>query len=196
MPPLRVLIADDHQLFAETLGLTLDFDERVEVAGSARNGKEAVRLALDLQPDAVLMDLEMPVLDGFRRNAAPRGAPPRVPGGRPHRFPLLRGRPPGAQRRGRRLPEQGLLDSSTSSSRCSRPALAFCRRLPTLSVRPHSRTRSPSHECRTLIPESAATAEAAQAGLLYERYAGQLLGFCRRGCRHARRPRTRSSRPS
>ena len=36
MPPLRVLIADDHQLFAETLGLTLDFDERVEVAGSAR----------------------------------------------------------------------------------------------------------------------------------------------------------------
>jgi DNA-binding NarL/FixJ family response regulator len=33
MPPLRVLIADDHQLFAETLGLTLDFDERVEVAG-------------------------------------------------------------------------------------------------------------------------------------------------------------------
>jgi DNA-binding NarL/FixJ family response regulator len=51
MPPLRVLIADDHQLFAETLGLTLDFDERVEVAGSARNGKEVVRLALDLQPN-------------------------------------------------------------------------------------------------------------------------------------------------
>jgi DNA-binding NarL/FixJ family response regulator len=65
MPPLRVVIPDDHQLFAETLGLTLDFDERVEVAGSARNGKEAVRLALDLQPGAVLMDLEMPVLDGL-----------------------------------------------------------------------------------------------------------------------------------
>ena len=65
MPPLRVLIADDHQLFAETLGLTLDYDERVQVAGSAHDGKEAVRLALDLQPDAVLMDLDMPVLDGF-----------------------------------------------------------------------------------------------------------------------------------
>ena len=65
MPPLRVLIADDHQLFAESLGLTLDFDERVEVAGSARNGKEAVRLALELQPDAVVMDLDMPVLDGI-----------------------------------------------------------------------------------------------------------------------------------
>ena len=63
--PLRVLIADDHQLFAETLGLTLDFDERLEIAGSAHNGEEAVRLALELEPDAVLMDLEMPVLDGF-----------------------------------------------------------------------------------------------------------------------------------
>jgi DNA-binding NarL/FixJ family response regulator len=66
MPPVRVLIADDHQLFAETLGLTLSFDDRVAVAGSVRNGKEAVRLALDVQPDAVLMDLEMPVLDGVQ----------------------------------------------------------------------------------------------------------------------------------
>jgi DNA-binding NarL/FixJ family response regulator len=65
VPPLRVLIADDHQLFAETVCLTLDYDERVQVAASARNGREAVRLALDLRPDAVLMDLDMPVLDGF-----------------------------------------------------------------------------------------------------------------------------------
>jgi DNA-binding NarL/FixJ family response regulator len=79
IPPLRVLIADDHQLFAETLSLSLDFDERVEVAGSARDGKEAVRLALDLQPDAVLMDLEMPVLDGFNATRLLRRLLPACP---------------------------------------------------------------------------------------------------------------------
>jgi DNA-binding NarL/FixJ family response regulator len=65
MPAVRVLIADDHELFAETLALALDFDERLEVVGSAQNGKAAVRLALERRPDAVLMDLDMPVLDGF-----------------------------------------------------------------------------------------------------------------------------------
>ena len=64
VPPVRVLIADDHQLFAEALGLTLNIDPRVELVGQARNGKEAVELALELCPDAVLMDLEMPILDG------------------------------------------------------------------------------------------------------------------------------------
>lgn len=65
VPPVRVLIADDHQLFAESLGLTLDIDDRLELVGTARNGKEAIRLAEEQRPDVVLMDLEMPVLDGI-----------------------------------------------------------------------------------------------------------------------------------
>ena len=73
MPPVRTLIADDHELFAETLGLALDFDERIDVVGAAHNGKEAVRLALLLRPDAVLMDLEMPVLDGYHATRACSG---------------------------------------------------------------------------------------------------------------------------
>ena len=62
---IRVLIADDHRLFAETLEALLTTEDRVEVVGSARDGKEAVRLARKLRPDVILMDISMPVMDGF-----------------------------------------------------------------------------------------------------------------------------------
>ena len=63
--PLRVLIADDHQLFAEALEAILAADERIEVVGQASDGSQAVELAQKLDPDVVLMDVSMPVLDGF-----------------------------------------------------------------------------------------------------------------------------------
>jgi DNA-binding NarL/FixJ family response regulator len=63
--PLRVLIVDDHALFAEALMLTLGIDDRIEVVGCASNGFEAVSLAEALQPDVVLMDVHMPELDGI-----------------------------------------------------------------------------------------------------------------------------------
>ena len=62
---LRVLIADDHRLFAESLRALLCEDERVEVVGIAQTGDEAVRLATRLLPDIVLMDFSMPGLDGM-----------------------------------------------------------------------------------------------------------------------------------
>jgi DNA-binding NarL/FixJ family response regulator len=64
-PPIRVLVADDHRLFAETLGLTLEADPRLQVVGYARDGREAVKLALALNPDVILMDLDMPLVDGL-----------------------------------------------------------------------------------------------------------------------------------
>jgi DNA-binding NarL/FixJ family response regulator len=62
---IRVLIADDHRLFAESLMAVLSQDERIDVVGIAGNGQEAVELAAQLEPDVILMDLRMPVLDGF-----------------------------------------------------------------------------------------------------------------------------------
>lgn len=62
---VRVLIADDHRLFAESLMTVLNEDERIDVVGIAGNGREAVELAAELDPDVILMDLKMPVLDGF-----------------------------------------------------------------------------------------------------------------------------------
>jgi DNA-binding NarL/FixJ family response regulator len=72
--PVRLLIADDHRLFAEALQAILDADGRIEVVGQASDGGEAVELARRLDPDVVLMDVSMPVLDGFEATREIRAA--------------------------------------------------------------------------------------------------------------------------
>jgi DNA-binding NarL/FixJ family response regulator len=63
---IRVLIADDHSLFAAALQAILGADSRFEVVALATDGRQAVDLASSLKPDVVLMDIAMPVLDGFQ----------------------------------------------------------------------------------------------------------------------------------
>jgi DNA-binding NarL/FixJ family response regulator len=72
MALIRVLIADDHRLFAEALEVILAGDERITVIGHAGDGEEAVRLATELHPDVVLMDISMPVMDGIEAAQAIR----------------------------------------------------------------------------------------------------------------------------
>ena len=62
---VRILLADDHRLFAESLMALLSEDDRVEVVGIAENGVQAVELAMDLEPDVILMDIKMPMMDGL-----------------------------------------------------------------------------------------------------------------------------------
>ena len=61
---IRVLIADDHRLFADALEAILTIDERIEVIGKAYDGEQAIRLAAAEKPDVVLMDIAMPRMDG------------------------------------------------------------------------------------------------------------------------------------
>jgi DNA-binding NarL/FixJ family response regulator len=62
----RVLIADDHRMFAQALEAILASDDRLEVAAHAGDGAEAVQLALKVRPDVILMDIAMPVMDGLQ----------------------------------------------------------------------------------------------------------------------------------
>ena len=63
---IRVLIADDHRLFGQALEAILGTDERLEVIGHAADGAEAVQLALNVDPDVILMDIAMPIMDGLQ----------------------------------------------------------------------------------------------------------------------------------
>src|ERR1700716_1101824 len=73
---IRVLVVDDHSLFAEALMLSLGIDERIEVVGSASSGAEAVSLAEALRPDVVLMDVHMPSMDGIEATRRVRNVSP------------------------------------------------------------------------------------------------------------------------
>jgi DNA-binding NarL/FixJ family response regulator len=74
---IRVLIADDQWVVRDGLVLLLGLVDGIEVVGAVADGAEAVRLAEQLRPDIVLMDLDMPVLDGAEATAILRE---RVPG--------------------------------------------------------------------------------------------------------------------
>jgi NarL family two-component system response regulator LiaR len=65
MSPITVLIADDHPIVQQGMKYLLDVQEDIEVAGIANDGAEAIDLVADLRPDVVLMDLNMPDVNGI-----------------------------------------------------------------------------------------------------------------------------------
>ena len=66
MGKIKLLIADDHELFRAGLTRVLQSNSDIEVIGEAEDGLEAIRLTNKLQPNVVLMDLDMPVVNGFK----------------------------------------------------------------------------------------------------------------------------------
>ncbi|MGE5124469.1 MAG: response regulator transcription factor [Acidobacteriaceae bacterium] len=80
---LRILIADDVPQVRQGLATMLNLAARniqlqIEIIGEAQNGREAIQLASMLNPDVILMDLEMPVVDGYAATQCIKSARPRV----------------------------------------------------------------------------------------------------------------------
>ncbi len=65
MPLIRLLIADDHTLFREGLRAIFDAQAEIEIVGEAANGAQAVELATAQLPDIILMDIQMPEMNGI-----------------------------------------------------------------------------------------------------------------------------------
>ena len=63
-PDVRVLVVDDQRLMRDGIASLLSIQEGIEIVGTAGNGQEAIEQAISLQPDVVLMDVRMPVMDG------------------------------------------------------------------------------------------------------------------------------------
>jgi NarL family two-component system response regulator LiaR len=75
----RILVAEDDESFLDAIALLLEQDDRFAIAGRACDGQQAVALAERLSPDGVVMDIEMPVLDGVEATKLLRAAAPELP---------------------------------------------------------------------------------------------------------------------
>lgn len=76
MSAIKVLLADDHGVVRKGLRFLIEQEQDITVTGEANDGREAVRLARDLQPDVIVMDIAMPQLNGIDATAQALKASP------------------------------------------------------------------------------------------------------------------------
>jgi DNA-binding NarL/FixJ family response regulator len=76
---IKILLAEDHAVVRESIRESLSREAEFEVVGEASDGEEAVRLARQLVPDVILMDISMPVLNGIElRDRSSHSSPPYI----------------------------------------------------------------------------------------------------------------------
>ncbi len=75
---LRVLVADDHELTRLTLQLAFSCQENIQVVGLASNGQEAIEMVKRHRPDVIVLDLQMPVMDGWSASSQIKAISPQT----------------------------------------------------------------------------------------------------------------------
>jgi len=75
---LRILLAEDHQTVREGIKLLVDSQPDMEVVGEADNGETALKLAAELEPDLIVMDISMPTMNGLKATKRLRGASSKI----------------------------------------------------------------------------------------------------------------------
>ena len=65
IPDIKIIIADDHEIFRDGFKLMLSRYQEIKILGEAENGRELIELTQKLQPDVIITDIKMPVLDGI-----------------------------------------------------------------------------------------------------------------------------------
>lgn len=75
---LRVLVVDDHELTRLTLQLAFSCQENIQVVGLASNGQEAIDMVKREKPDVIVLDLQMPVMDGWSASSQIKAISPKT----------------------------------------------------------------------------------------------------------------------
>ncbi len=75
---IKVLIADDHEIFRDGFKLMLSRNKHVELIGEAENGRELLQMARELQPDVIITDIKMPIMDGIEATRQIKADLPRI----------------------------------------------------------------------------------------------------------------------
>jgi DNA-binding NarL/FixJ family response regulator len=119
-PPLRVLIADDDEPYAELVADLLQRAGDLEVVGIAKDGEEAVQLAIWQDPDVVVMDIDMPRIDGITATRLVRKARPRLC------VLMLSGADPGRVEEAREAGAAGYLTKADAAGDLVPALLALC----------------------------------------------------------------------